>query len=122
MVSRHLFFILAAVSAFAAVALAQEFDAASIRPSQPGKRQSIEATPGNLAMRNVTLKTSLRWAYGVHDYQISGGPAWMQSDLFDIIARPASASSTEQLRSLLQSLIAGRFKLALHREMKEIPV
>src|SRR6185436_5671393 len=88
---------LAVIASFACVAYGQTFEVASIRVNKlddsgvKDRRISIEATPGTLTMRNVTLKSCLRWAYNVHDFQISGGPAWSTSDRFDIIAKPASA-------------------------------
>jgi uncharacterized protein (TIGR03435 family) len=99
----------------------QTFDVASIKPIQQG-RENIEPTPASLSMRAVSLRASIRWAYNVRPYQITGGPAWMQSDLYDIIAKPASPSTTDQLRSMLQSLLADRFKLAVRRETRELPV
>ena len=53
--------------------------------------------------------------------QISG-PGWIQSERYDISAKTAGSASNEQLKLMLQALLASRFKLALHREKKELPV
>jgi uncharacterized protein (TIGR03435 family) len=62
-------------------------------------------------------------AYEVESYQISGGPAWMDSDRFDINAKAEgeTAPSKEQLRQMLQRLLADRFHLQFHREKRQRP-
>jgi uncharacterized protein (TIGR03435 family) len=60
--------------------------------------------------------------YGVEDEKVAGGPPWLDTDRFDIIARAAPGSSQEALKSMLQALLAERFKLAVHKEEKPMPV
>jgi uncharacterized protein (TIGR03435 family) len=106
---------------------APQFDVASIKPSQtpPGRgplaalREDINTTPGNLTMRNVTLATSIRWAYHLNAYQVSG-PDSISADRFDIIAKAANPAPESQLRLMLQALLADRFKLTFHRQTKEL--
>lgn len=111
---------------FISAAFAQPaFEVASIRASQGGKgegsrRENIQASPGSLNMRNVTLKSAIRWAYHVMDYQVSG-PDWINFDRYDISAKAADDAPDKQLQSMLQALLAERFKLTLHRETKELP-
>jgi uncharacterized protein (TIGR03435 family) len=106
---------------------AQSFEVASIRVNKDdqsgaaGKRISIETSPSSLILRNVTLISCVRWAYDVHDYQIVGGPEWRNSERYDIIARPQAAASDDQMKQMLQALLAERFKLALTHEKKELP-
>jgi uncharacterized protein (TIGR03435 family) len=100
------------------------FDVASVRGSQGGKgegsrRENIQASPGSLNMRNVSLKSAIRWAYHVMEYQVSG-PDWLNFERFDIAAKAAEPASDDQLRLMLQALLAERFKLTLHRETKEL--
>jgi uncharacterized protein (TIGR03435 family) len=95
------------------------FEVASIRPAQSG-RESIEFAPGSLTMRNVRLSACVRWAYDVPEYQFSG-PAWLDEARFDIVAKAGTAASEAELRSMLQTLLADRFQLAIHRETKELP-
>jgi uncharacterized protein (TIGR03435 family) len=101
------------------------FDVASVRASQGGRgegsrRENIQASPGSLNMRNVSLKSAIRWAYHVMDYQISG-PDWLGFERYDIAAKAAGPVPEDQLRLMLQALLAERFKLTLHRETKELP-
>jgi uncharacterized protein (TIGR03435 family) len=72
-------------------------------------------------MRNVTLRSCIQWAYSVRDFQIEG-PAVLTSNRYDITAKAPKPIPTEQLRLMLQALLAERFQLALHRETRELPV
>jgi uncharacterized protein (TIGR03435 family) len=121
MTRRQLLLLIAGITAAIGVASAQEFEVASIRPTQGGPER-VETSPGNLTMRSVRLQACIRWAYGVHDYQISGGPNWLNSERYDVIAKPASAATEDQLRMMLRALLADRFKLALHPQSKELSV
>jgi uncharacterized protein (TIGR03435 family) len=58
----------------------------------------------------------------VRDFQIIGGPAWVNSEGFDIEAKGDHSASDAQLGQMVQSLLADRFKLALHRETRQLPV
>ena len=122
------------------------FDVASIKPVTPagdGRIQvGIQMQPGGgLRATNVTLKFLLTFAYNVRDFQISGGPGWLNSELFDLMAKSERSSDTqsipadpremtddqrktsqEQTRQKLQALLADRFQLKFHRETKEQPV
>lgn len=102
------------------------FEVASIRPAQTPQgrglipfRETVDATPGSLTLRNVTLTTCIRWAYDLKPFEISG-PPWLGEERFDITAKAANAVPEEQLRLMLRALLAERFKLAAHRESKEM--
>jgi uncharacterized protein (TIGR03435 family) len=115
-----LFFISAAL-----VMAGQAFDVASIRPSQtpqgkglPSLREDINTSPGMLRMQNVTLTTTIRWAYKLNVYEVTG-PDWLANGRYEITAKADSAASEDQLRVMLQALLAERFKLVVRRESKE---
>jgi len=86
-----------------------------------GKRINIAGT--RVTVRG-TLRVLIAAAYDLKDYQISGAPEWAGSLQFDVEARtPGDAELTrEQVRPMLQSLLADRFQLKLHRDSKEFPV
>ena len=68
----------------------------------------------------MPVKGLIQIAYGKRDFQITGGPAWIASECFDVAAkaeRPQKAT-----HDMLKSLLASRFQLKLHRETKETPV
>jgi uncharacterized protein (TIGR03435 family) len=70
---------------------------------------------------NVNLKEVIGKAYKVQQYQIRG-PSWIETERFDIVAKFPTDPAEDQVPLMLQALLADRFKLALHRESKELPV
>ena len=104
------------------------FEVASVKPNQTSRaggegseRENITGSPGSLTMRNVSLRSCIQWAYRMRGYQISA-PGWLISERYDIVAKTPSPAADEQLRLMLQTLLADRFKLALHRETKDLPI
>jgi uncharacterized protein (TIGR03435 family) len=116
---------------------AQSFETASIKPVEPGGPcQSMIApmTGGGLRVECVGLTSLITWAYQVQNYQLSGGPAWIHSTSWNIMAKaPAVEGAIEYenmtddqrkessalARKRLQNLLAERFQLTLRRESRE---
>jgi uncharacterized protein (TIGR03435 family) len=67
------------------------------------------------------MKNLLVAAYGVKTYQISG-PSWIDSERFDIVAKVPQGATKDDVKLMLQNLLAERFNLTLHREKKELPM
>lgn len=104
-------------------AVGQRFEVASVKPSNadPGSSSGIGTRHGRLDANNVTLKRCIMSAYGVGPLQISGGPNWLESDRFEISAKADPPIDDDAvLMVMLQSLLAERFKLVLHRESRTI--
>ncbi len=109
-----------------------EFEVASIKPSAPPAGRGVimfggRGGPGSNDPSRVTYDfTSLRDllvnAYGIKRSQISGGPDWLDTQRFDIVAKVPDGATKEQVKIMLQNLLAERFKLAVHRETKEMPM
>lgn len=102
----------------------QSFEVASIKlsQSQTGGMSSNDAG-GRFAARGMTTKMLIQQAYDIQDYQLSGAPAWVSSERYDIQAKAESPNvSREQMRIMLQSLLAERFNLKIHRETKILPI
>ncbi len=111
-----------------------EFEVATIKPSRPGADGSTYAfAPGEgLKVTNGTLKGMIEMAYNVRDFQIAGGPGWIGSQQFDIVAKSAesdagsqagnSTVSVDETRVRLRALLALRFELKVHTETKELPI
>lgn len=96
------------------------FDVASIRPSEGGGRGDVvDLVPGSVTMRNMRLAGAIRWAYNVLDVQVSG-PDWLNSTRFEIVAKAGTPAKEPELRQMMQKLLADRFKLELHRQIKEV--
>lgn len=110
----------------ASAAVAQSFDVASVKPSTRavGKddRGALIFGPDRASARNVSLKGLIVEAYHVQPFQVSGGPGWLDLDEYDIDARAGVTATKDQLRSMLQALLAERFHLAIHRDSKEMRV
>jgi uncharacterized protein (TIGR03435 family) len=105
------------------------FDAVSIKPnnSAAGGRSSgpgggLQFTPAGVAGRNVTVRRIVSAAYHLTQFQLSGGPAWLDSDRFDLNARSEAPAERDRLRQMLQTMLAERFKLVVHTATKEMPV
>lgn len=98
------------------------FEVASIRAANQDGNVDIDAVKGHFAAHNVTLKRLAALAYEIDPRQISGGPGWVDSDSYDINAKVPEefVSQTHQLLpQMIQSLLADRFQLAIHREPRE---
>jgi uncharacterized protein (TIGR03435 family) len=113
--------------AVAVLGCGQTFEVASFKvlpPANNGERRSatiIEPTPGNLTMRNVGMGELIMWAYKVGRAQVSNPQVAMAvTDRFDITAKAAGPAKSDELRVMLQALLAERLKLVTHRETKEI--
>jgi uncharacterized protein (TIGR03435 family) len=109
------------VNAPTAAAQGPVFDVASVKLNKARVRQVMTMTPGGIAYTSVSLIDCLQAAYGVKRYQIAG-PDWLASERYDINAQTGGTASNDRIRTMLQTLIAERFKLSLHREKKELPV
>jgi uncharacterized protein (TIGR03435 family) len=70
----------------------------------------------------LPLKDLIQLAYGVRDFQVTGGPAWTGSDWFAIRAKATGPATNEQMMRMLATLLADRFQLTFHRETKAVPV
>lgn len=111
-----------------------KFDVASIRPSDPNSPGQVSLSPDDgLRANGISLRFLIAFAYGIEDFQISGGPAWIQTDRFDVIAKPEATSRShgdshpadsvqqnrgERLRERTRTLLAERFQLQVRRDAK----
>lgn len=104
---------------------AAAFDVASVKPSQhivgPDYNNQVTYSPTGITARNVTLKRLVAEASHVQLYQVLG-PSWLDKNEYDIDARTAGAGTREQIALMLRSLVAERFKLTQHSEMREMRV
>jgi uncharacterized protein (TIGR03435 family) len=114
--------------AFAQSTPRPSFEVASVKLSGPDDRLMYRLKPGGRYLATgLTLKMLIANAYSVPDFLISGGPGWRDSDKYNIEAKvgsplPPWPDSNKQLGLMFQSLLEDRFKLTLHREIREEPV
>jgi uncharacterized protein (TIGR03435 family) len=114
------------------------FEVASIKPSPPDVSQSMVAPRpgGGLVIEGLSFRTMLTWAYQIRPYQITGGPSWVDSIQWNILAKAGSEAGAVEFEKLsdsernqtldlirrrLQALLADRFHLELERSSKEMP-
>ena len=118
------FCVLLAISVCCIAQIPKEFEVASVKPQAPGDtRGSIGPSPGAFIANGIPLKILIEIAYRVKDYQISGGPDWIETDHWDVSAKARAGfiPTGQQMQPMLQALLADRFRLKLHRETRELP-
>jgi uncharacterized protein (TIGR03435 family) len=102
------------------------FEVATIKPSNPEVRgQSIlvgRGGPNMFTTTNTTLNDLITFAWDLHVRQIVNGPSWMESERFDVTARPEQQGvpNATQLRTMAQKLITERFGLVFHKEKRDL--
>ena len=97
------------------------FETASIHPNPRVERPDIKVSPDTLILRNQPVFFLLEWAYDVTPAQIDA-PPWFKESCFDILAKAARPVDESQMRLMLQTLLADRFGLKLHKESRTEPV
>ena len=108
------------------------FEVASIRRSPPGpappgpmavpQGQAAVRPGGRFLAPANTVRNLVRLAYNVQDVQITGGPSWTASDRFDVEATTRPDVTADEARAMLRALLEERFKLAAHRETRDLSV
>jgi uncharacterized protein (TIGR03435 family) len=100
------------------------FETADVHPSAHSTRAYMTGgvlRGGRYDLRNATLVDLIATAYGVDNDKVLGGPIWLETDRFDVIAKAPPTTSPETLRLMLQALLADRFKLVIHKDTKPLP-
>ncbi len=105
----------------------KQFEVASIKPMDPAMggmhRVEIQMAPGGrFIAKGLNAKMLIQQAYGVRDFQISGAPSWASTDRYEINAKGEGNITRDDLKPMLQALLADRFKLTIQRETKDMPV
>jgi uncharacterized protein (TIGR03435 family) len=114
------------------------FDVTSVKPNKtgPGGPSVMQNQPGGrLVATNVPVRLLIQSAYRpLQGFQIVGGPAWLTTDRFDIVAKASGDLATAMMsppgpqsndptpmQLAMRALLADRFKLVVHRETRELP-
>lgn len=108
------------------------FEVASIKPADPNSRgvsSSTDAGEG-LDVRNISVRNLITLAYSLRDFQLKGGPGWIDSESYDVLAKASGGEAAgpvdqktrfDRVRERLRSLLADRFGLVVHHESREEP-
>ena len=104
-----------------------QFEVATIKPVEhdpKGGRYLIMQGVNRFVGKDYTLKLLIAAAYSLNSREVSGGPGWLESDHFDIVAlTPADVRPNhDEQMAMLRNLLADRFKLTFHREEKEFSI
>jgi uncharacterized protein (TIGR03435 family) len=96
------------------------FEVASIKKSQSQEAMgTIGPRPGGRVLGiNIPPRALIFWSYNIRPYQIAG-PDWIGMDRFDVEAKATGDATVDRLRAMMQTLLADRFHMAVHRETRE---
>jgi uncharacterized protein (TIGR03435 family) len=101
------------------------FDAVTVRVNTSGDtRLSISTRGRTYTATNAPLRSIILQAYNLsfEAFRLQGGPSWIRTDRFDIVATIPDNATSRQVPSMLQALLAERFKLTVHTETREVPI
>ena len=103
---------------------AAAFEVASVKRSAPDARGMMISGPAPQGFRthNAPLSLIILYAFGIADYQLVGGPAWIRSERFDITARYPEGDDRSRVPEMVLALLAERFALKAHKEVREGPM
>ena len=97
------------------------FEVASIKLNQSNQRGSVNPSSGRLVITAMTVKSVIQWAYGVQFFELFNVDSPVLNERVDIEAKTERpVGSVMEMQQMLQPLLADRFKLAVHREMREM--
>jgi uncharacterized protein (TIGR03435 family) len=102
-----------------------EFEVATIKPSKPDQQGKGFMVKGReFDTINTSLIDLITFAYGVHPKQVIGAPDWANTDKYDLTAKPDGEGqpNDKQWKTMIEKLLAERFKLAFHHDKRELSV
>jgi uncharacterized protein (TIGR03435 family) len=100
----------------------------AIKPNKSGDwRKGIGPAPGGrFTATNTTFRELVLFAYGFSQWtgttRVIGGPQWIDTDHFDVVAKAQGMPSQQEMRVLVRTMLAERFRLLAHTETRELPV
>jgi uncharacterized protein (TIGR03435 family) len=98
---------------------------ASVKKSGAGFGAQMRIGPGMISSKGVPVRLLMRQAFGqLQDFQLVGGPDWINSDRFDIEAKIEGGApmTPEVLQSVMRQILEERFALKAHKETRELPI
>lgn len=100
------------------------FEVATIKPGTPEESRTVQIRGNRFATTGTSLADLLKYAYGLQDEEIAGGPKWLKTQTFDVAGDPETEAtpSSDEFKRMVQNLLGERFHLVTHMEMRELPV
>jgi uncharacterized protein (TIGR03435 family) len=123
--------VVAGVPQDAAPSASATFEVATVKPNKSGGfGQGIQRQPGGrVTVTNMPLRGLITFAYQLALFQLIGGPSWIATDRFDMVAKlegnpefPAPGTGPDPIQLALRTLMSDRFKLHVHRETREMAI
>jgi uncharacterized protein (TIGR03435 family) len=100
----------------------RKFEAATVKLNKSEKDwPGMHSDPSRLVATNMTLKSMVAMAYLVREDQVSGGPGWLDSERYDIVATSERVTNEDAQRQMLRTLLTERFKLRIRQLTKDAP-
>jgi uncharacterized protein (TIGR03435 family) len=105
-------------------AVTPRFQVATIKPGDPQESRSMQIQGSRFATIDTSVVDLLKYAYGLHEQEIVGGPDWLKTKKFDVVADPETQTrpSSDEFKKMVQNLLADRFHLTAHHEMRDLSV
>ncbi len=100
---------------------APAFEMADVHVSPRSNNPSVRGgmvRAGQYELRTATMLDLISRAFEINSANIAGGPSWIETDRFDVIAKVPAGTPPESLKLMLQTLLADRFKLVVHNDNK----
>jgi len=101
-----------------------KFDAADIRVSPKVQFPFVRTGPvrgGRYEAKQATVVDLIHLAYDIDADKVLGGPSWLEMNRFDVTAKVPAGTTPDTQKLMMQSLLADRFKLVIHKETKPLP-
>lgn len=104
------------------VTTSPRFDVVSVKPNKSGEVGGSTAVrpDGHFVAENMALLAVIMTAYGLRGYDVAGGPSWIWTDHYDVDTRAPGNPPLEQVKLMLQAMLADRFKLSGHFEKRDV--
>jgi uncharacterized protein (TIGR03435 family) len=99
------------------------FQAVSVKQNVSGSvfaRVDVRS-PGRFTAVNVPAAVLIRLAYGLEEFEVVGGPRWLESDRYDLVASTNGDATLDQKRAMVRQVLEERFSLSAHREILQQP-
>lgn len=101
------------------------FEVATIKPALPNEvKGNFRIGSHRIFIENQSVANLVSFAYSVHPKQIVNGPAWIETEKYDIEgqAEPEGVPNLRQIQEMVKKLLADRYKLKIHSEQRELPI
>jgi len=100
------------------------FAVATIKPSRADAAPMTQIRGNRFVTEGTTFVDVFKYAFGVHPDQVVGGPEWLRTERFDIVADPETdkRSSSDEMKAMMRQLLVERFHVVMHQEQKVLSV